>query len=92
MQGSILISDEIEELFGAAIEAQAPGTPHVVVHPDRVEGDPASAEIAFFSNELFPDRTGEIIRPVIASTKPNTNITPTPASTRTRCSWSSNFS
>ena len=72
MKGSILISDEIEELYGEAIEAAAPGAPRVVIHPDRVDGDPTTAEVAFFSNELFPDRAGEFIRPVIASVKAGT--------------------
>jgi D-2-hydroxyacid dehydrogenase (NADP+) len=69
MNGSILISDEIEALYGAAIEAAAPGVPHVVVSPSRVDGDPATAEVAFFSNELFPDRVGEFMPQVIASVK-----------------------
>jgi phosphoglycerate dehydrogenase-like enzyme len=69
VNGSILISDEIEELYGDAIEAAAPGAPHVVVHPGRIDGDPSGAEIAFFSNELFPDRAGEFIPQVIASVK-----------------------
>jgi D-2-hydroxyacid dehydrogenase (NADP+) len=69
VNGSILISDEIETLLGAELESAAPGTPRVVIHPDHVDGDPASAEVAFFSNELFPDRAGEFIPRVIDSVK-----------------------
>ena len=69
MNGSILISDEIEALYGAEIEAAAPGVPRVVVSPAHVDGDPATAEVAFFSNELFPDRVGEFMPQVIASVR-----------------------
>lgn len=69
MKGSILISDEIEELYGAAIAKAAPGAVRVVIHPDRVDGDPTTAEVAFFSNELFPDRAGQFIPHVLASFK-----------------------
>jgi D-2-hydroxyacid dehydrogenase (NADP+) len=69
MNGSILISDEIEALYGAAIEAAAPGARRVIVSPNHVDGDPATAEVAFFSNELFPDRAAEFFPPVIASVK-----------------------
>ena len=43
--------------------------PHVVVHPDRLDGDPDCVEVAFFSNELFPERAGQFIKPVIESVK-----------------------
>ena len=72
VKGSILISDEIDALYGAAIERAAPGVQRVVVHPGRVEGDPAGAEVAFFSNELFPDRMGDFMPHVIASVKAGT--------------------
>ena len=69
MRGAILISDEIDRHYGADIASAAPGRARVVVHPDGIDGDPATAEVAFFSNELFPGRAGEFLRPVIQSVK-----------------------
>ncbi|HEY8494449.1 MAG TPA: D-2-hydroxyacid dehydrogenase [Myxococcota bacterium] len=57
MSGALLVSAEVEERWGAALSAAAPGLSRVVVAPGRgVRGDPASVELAYFSGDLFPDR------------------------------------
>ncbi|MBU2551993.1 MAG: hypothetical protein KKB20_26520, partial [Proteobacteria bacterium] len=66
--GSILISESIEERFGVELENAAPERPRIVLRPGgRVDGDPASIEIAFFSNDSYPDRVIEFVRVVSES-------------------------
>ncbi len=55
--GAILISDEVETRWGADLERIAPERPRVVLRGESVEGDAAEVEIAFFSGDVFPDRT-----------------------------------
>ncbi len=56
MSGALLLSRWVVDRYAAEIAAAAPGAPLVVVDGESVAGDPATAEIAFFSGDLFPDR------------------------------------
>jgi D-2-hydroxyacid dehydrogenase (NADP+) len=60
MPGAILVSDWVADRFGEAIRAAAPGRPLAVLRGEKVEGDPAEVEIAFFSGDLYPVRTREL--------------------------------
>ena len=68
-RGAILVSDAVEERWGSAIGDAAPDMPRVVVARDGVAGDPASAEVAFFSGDLFPERTREFVVEAIRAVK-----------------------
>jgi D-2-hydroxyacid dehydrogenase (NADP+) len=60
MAGAILVSDQVAERFGEALRRAAPGRDLAVLRGERVEGDPAAVEIAFFSGDLYPVRTREL--------------------------------
>ena len=60
MAGAILVSDWVDERFGEAIRRAAPGRPLAVLRGEKVEGDPAEVEIAFFSGDLYPTRTRDL--------------------------------
>jgi phosphoglycerate dehydrogenase-like enzyme len=57
--GAILVSDWVEQRYGARIASIAPQAPRVVLHGEGIEGDPASVAVAFFSGDFFPDRVRE---------------------------------
>ena len=61
MPGAILLSDRVEALLGEALERAAPGLPRVVLRPEGPQGDPTTVEVAFFSGDLYPERTREFI-------------------------------
>ena len=62
MPGAVLVSDFIEERYGAALEAAAPATPRVILHAGgRVEGDVAAVEAVFFSGDCYPARAPEFM-------------------------------
>jgi len=54
MPGAILVSAWIEERFGDALRAAAPGRPLAVLRGEALDGDPAQVEAAFFSGDLYP--------------------------------------
>lgn len=62
MAGAILVSDWIEERFGEALRRAAPGRALLVLRGERVDGDPAQVEVAFFSGDLYPKRTIDLAR------------------------------
>jgi phosphoglycerate dehydrogenase-like enzyme len=62
MPGAILVSDWIEARFGGALRSAAPGRPLHVLRGERVDGDPADVEVAFFSGDLYPERTRDLAR------------------------------
>ena len=59
--GSILVSDDVEARRSAALEAAAQGVPRCVLRAQGPSSDPALVEIAFFSGDLFPERTREFV-------------------------------
>jgi len=61
MSGALLVSDQVEDHYRAALDAAAPGVARVVLRPDGCEGDPSRVEIAFFSGDLFPERVREFV-------------------------------
>ncbi len=61
MPGAILLSDRMEARFGPALERVAPESPRVVLAPDGPKGDPTAVEIAFFSGDLYPERTRDFV-------------------------------
>src|SRR5215470_4708206 len=62
MPGAILVSDHVAERYGDRLRASAPGRPLVVLRGgEKVEGDPAAVEVAFFSADLYPVRTRELV-------------------------------
>jgi len=67
VKGAVLVSDGVEARYADRLEAAAPGVPRVVVHPDGPVGDPATATVAYFSIDVFPQRTGDFLRAVIAA-------------------------
>ena len=62
MPGAVLVSDFVEERYGAAIGVAAPGLPRVVLHAGgRVEGDVGAVEVVFFSGDCYPARAAEFM-------------------------------
>jgi phosphoglycerate dehydrogenase-like enzyme len=61
MAGAILVSDSVEERHGAAIERAAPGVPRIVLGPGGPSGDAARIELAFFSGDVFPERSRDFV-------------------------------
>jgi D-2-hydroxyacid dehydrogenase (NADP+) len=61
MQGALLISDWVEDHYGAALDAAARGAARVVLRPGACDGDPAGVEVAFFSGDLYPERVREFV-------------------------------
>jgi phosphoglycerate dehydrogenase-like enzyme len=60
--GAILVSDFVEERYGAALDGVAPGLPRVVLHAGgHVEGDVAAVEVVFFSGDCYPARAAEFM-------------------------------
>lgn len=61
MSGSILVSDFIEERWGPKLDAAAPGIARVILRPQGPSGDPASIEVAFFSGDVYPERSQDFL-------------------------------
>jgi phosphoglycerate dehydrogenase-like enzyme len=61
MLGALLVSNWVDDHYGAALDAAAPGVARVVLRPEGCEGDPSSVEIAFFSGDIFPQRVREFV-------------------------------
>ena len=61
MHGALLVSGQVEDRHGAALDAAAPAVSRVVLRPAGCEGDPSSVEIAFFSGDLFPERARDFV-------------------------------
>ena len=61
MLGALLVSNWVDDHYGAALDAAAPDVARVVLRPEVCEGDPTSVEIAFFSGDLFPQRVREFV-------------------------------
>lgn len=61
MDGALLVSDQVEDQYRAALDAAAPGVARVVLRPEACEGDASHVEIAFFSGDLFPERVREFV-------------------------------
>ncbi len=53
---AVLLSDHVAARIGARLAHVLPGHDRVVLHPERVEGDPTAIEIAYFSGDLYPER------------------------------------
>jgi len=64
--GAVLVSDFVEERYGAALGAAAPAMPRVILRAGgRVEGDVAAVEVVFFSGDCYPARAAELMGPVL---------------------------
>lgn len=61
MSGAILLSDHIVRSAGPDLREAADGLPLVVLGRGTEDGDPAGAEIAYFSADLFPARSREFV-------------------------------
>lgn len=61
MDGGILVSDRVLGAAGPALRAAAGPHPLVVLRPGAVEGDPAGVTAAYFSGDVFPERTREFV-------------------------------
>jgi len=59
--GSILVSDEVEERRASALDAAAGGMPRCILRASGPSSDPSLVEIAFFSGDLFPERTRDFV-------------------------------
>jgi D-2-hydroxyacid dehydrogenase (NADP+) len=60
--GALLVSDRVEEGYGAALDAAAPGVPRIVLGADGVpRGDVAAVELAYFSGDLYPERVRDFV-------------------------------
>jgi phosphoglycerate dehydrogenase-like enzyme len=65
MGGALIVSDRVESRFGDELDRIAPGRPRVVVGADGTRGDPATGEIAFFSGDVFPERSRAFLLEVV---------------------------
>lgn len=61
MDDAILVTDEVLDAAGRALEEAADGIPLVVLRKDGVDGDPERASIAYFSGDVYPGRTREFV-------------------------------
>jgi len=61
MSGGILLTDHVERAAGAALREAAGPLPLVVLRPEGLDGDPARAEIAYFSGDVYPARTRDFV-------------------------------
>ena len=62
MPGTLLVSDRVEARRAPALAAAAPLLGRCVLHEQGgPSSDPAQVEIAFFSGDLFPDRTRDFV-------------------------------
>ena len=70
MPGAVLVSDFVEEHYGAAIGAAAPAMSRVILHAGgRIEGDVAAIEVVFFSGDCYPERAAEFMGPALQATR-----------------------
>jgi phosphoglycerate dehydrogenase-like enzyme len=61
MPGALLLSSWVIDHYGDALTDAARQAPRVVLRDGKLDGDPAAAEVAYFSGDLFPDRVREFI-------------------------------
>jgi phosphoglycerate dehydrogenase-like enzyme len=61
MTGGILLSDHVLDAVGPSLREAAGDLPLVVLRPGGTDGDPASAEIAYFSGDLYPVRARDFV-------------------------------
>ncbi|MCZ6783087.1 MAG: D-2-hydroxyacid dehydrogenase [Proteobacteria bacterium] len=59
MKRAILVSDRVEADCAEALEEAAPGVPRVVARAGEGRPDSTGVEIAYFSGDLYPERTRE---------------------------------
>ncbi len=62
MSSALLISEEVESRFGAALDRIAPGRDRVVLTESGAVGDPKAIEVAYFSGDVFPERARHFAR------------------------------
>lgn len=65
MKGALLVSDAVEERFAAELERAAPGVPRVVVQPSDPSPEAGAVSVAYFSADVFPERTADFLRVVV---------------------------
>ena len=68
MNGTILVSDYVEEHYGDVLESAAPGVGRAVLRPGGLDGDAAGVEIAYLSHDLYPERIQELVDAVREAT------------------------
>ena len=61
MNGGILVTDHVLAAAGAALHEAAGELPLVVLRPGAVDGDPAGVTVAYFSGDVYPERTREFV-------------------------------
>jgi phosphoglycerate dehydrogenase-like enzyme len=67
---AVLVSDFVEERYGTAIGAAAPGMPRVILRAGgRVDGDVGTVEVVFFSGDCYPARAAEFMGPALQATR-----------------------
>jgi len=59
---AILVSEAVRSRLGKALLEHAAPLPLVVLRADGIEGDPGACQVAYFSGELYPDRTRDLAR------------------------------
>lgn len=64
----VLAASEVVERLGPLVAEVSSAVSFVPVSPDRVEGDPATATIAYFSGELLPSRADAFADAVASAT------------------------
>ncbi len=60
----MLISDVVESRLARDFERVAPSMPRVVLGPDGPSSDPSAVEVAYFSHDVYPERTREFVMAV----------------------------
>ncbi|HYB13698.1 MAG TPA: D-2-hydroxyacid dehydrogenase [Myxococcota bacterium] len=60
-KGSILVSDAVEARHASALDLAAQGVARCILRESGPSSDPSAIEIAFFSGDLFPERTREFV-------------------------------
>ncbi len=61
MSGGILVSDVVVESAGEALRAAAGDRPLVVLRGKEIDGDASRVEAAYFSGDVYPDRTRDFV-------------------------------
>jgi phosphoglycerate dehydrogenase-like enzyme len=62
----LFVSDYIFDRFADALREALPEHVPVVLRGEKVEGDLSCVELAFFSGDLYPDRTRDYVRALVA--------------------------
>ncbi len=57
MHGTIFVSDYVAERWGERLDSIAEATPRVVLGKSGLQGDATTIEVAFFSQDIYPDRS-----------------------------------